>query len=60
MAKYLCWGSLGTAGLLLVLFIADLVIQKPFSGLSPSVDILGVLACGIVGYVAWEATRDLP
>jgi hypothetical protein len=59
MAKYLCWGSLGTAGLLLVLFIADLVIKKPFSGLDPVVDVLGALASGLVGYVSWEAARDL-
>ena len=59
MAKYLCWGSMGTAGLLLVLFLADMIIGKPFSGLSITVDVLGALASGIVGYVSWEASRDL-
>jgi hypothetical protein len=58
MEKYLCWGSLGTAGTLLVLFVLDLVIKIPFNGLSRTVDILGILACGIVVYLSWEAYRD--
>ncbi len=58
MGKYLCWGSLGISGFMLLLFLADLVVKKPFSGIDPVVDILGVLASGIVGYLSWEASRD--
>jgi len=59
MGKYLCWGSLGIAGLLFVAFILDVIIKKPFDGISTTVDVLGALCCGIVGYLAWEALRDL-
>lgn len=59
MEKYLCWGSLGTAGLLLVLFVLDLFLGIPFAGLNGTVDILGALACAIVAYLSWEALRDV-
>ena len=59
MGKYLCFGSMGVAGLMLVLFIADLTIGKPFSKIDSWVDILGAVASGIVGYLSWEAYRDL-
>lgn len=50
---------MGISGLMLVCFVADLVIKQPFSGLDSVVDILGTLASGIVGYVSWEAYRDV-
>ena len=31
----------------------------PFSQVSMVVDILGLLTCGLVGYLAWDAYRDL-
>lgn len=59
MEKWLCWGSLGVAGLLLLLFLLDLVVSIPFGGLSGSVDIVGILASGVVLYLAYDAMRDL-
>lgn len=59
MEKWLCWGSMGAAGLLLLLFLLDLIMSTPFGGISVFVDILCILASGIVGYLAWDASRDL-
>lgn len=59
MEKWMCWGSLGTAGLVLVLFLIDLFANMPFGGLSKTVDVLGILACGLVAYISWNALRDL-
>jgi hypothetical protein len=59
MEKWLCWGSMGVAGGLLVLFLLDLVLKFPFRNLSTFVDILALLACGTVLYLSWDALRDL-
>jgi hypothetical protein len=57
--KWMCWGSMGVAGLLLLLFLLDLIFKVPFSGISPTVDVFGIIACGLVGYLAWDAFQDL-
>jgi hypothetical protein len=62
MEKWMCWGSMGVAGLLLLLFVLDLIVGVPFGGASGGsmvVDIVGVLACGAVIYLAYDAFRDL-
>jgi hypothetical protein len=59
MEKWLCWVAMGTAGGLLILFILDLVMQFPFRGLNTVVNILGILACALVGYLGWDAYKDL-
>lgn len=59
MEKWLCWTSMGVAGLLLLLFVLDFVTGIPFSQVSKLVDILGVLTSGLVLYLAWDAYRDL-
>ena len=58
MEKWLCWGTLGASGLLLLLFLLDVVLKIPFGGLSRVVDILGLISCGIVLYLAWDALKD--
>ena len=58
MEKWLCWGSMGVSGVLLVLFLLDLFTRIPFGGLSRFVDILGVLSCGLVLYMSWDAGKD--
>jgi hypothetical protein len=59
MDKWLCWASMGVAGLLLLLFILDMTpLQFPFGGFF-IVDVFGVLASGLVLYLAWDASRDL-
>jgi hypothetical protein len=59
MEKWLCWGSMGVAGLLLLLFLLDLFLSFPFGGLSKAVDVLVILSCGVVLYLAYDAFRDL-
>jgi hypothetical protein len=59
MEKWLCWGSMGVAGFLLLLFVVDIPLGIPFGGLSIPVDIIGILASGIVLYLGWDAFKDL-
>lgn len=59
MEKWLCWGSLGTSGVLLILFLLDMILGIPFGGIGIVVNLLGMVGCGLVGYLAWEAFRDL-
>jgi hypothetical protein len=59
MEKWLCWGSIGVAGLLLLLFLLDLFTGFPFYGISPAVDIMGAICCAVLGYLGWNALRDL-
>jgi hypothetical protein len=60
MEKWLCYGALGVAGLMGLLFLLDLVAGFPFGG-SPFmlVDIFGLLAAALVGYMGFSAFRDL-
>ena len=64
MEKWMCLGSVGVAALMLILFVADIAAGFPFSGdMSDSpfllVDIGGALAAVIVGYLGWNAYRDV-
>lgn len=59
MEKWLCWGSMGLAGVLLILFLLDMFLSFPFGGISMTVDVLGILACGLVGYLGWESFKEL-
>jgi len=60
MEKILCFGSLGIAILMLLVFLLDLLTGTPFGG-GPftTVDVLGLLASAIVAYLAWNASKDL-
>lgn len=60
MEKWMCYGALGVAALMLLLSILDIAIGIPFGG-SPfmMVDIFLILASGIVGYLGFNAMRDL-
>ena len=59
MEKWMCWGSMGVAGVLLLLFLLDMFLSFPFGGVSWFVDITSILACGLVFYLAFDAMRDL-
>ena len=59
MEKRLCYGSMGVSGFLLLLFLLDLVLGFPFGGINIFVDIVGILASGLVLYLAWDAFKDL-
>lgn len=60
MDKILCYGSLGIAILMLLIFITDLAVGVPFGG-GPftTVDVVGFLASAIVAYLAYNASKDL-
>jgi len=60
MEKGLCYGALGVAALMLVVFLLDLVAGFPFGG-SPFMvlDIFGIISAGIIGYLAFNASKDL-
>jgi hypothetical protein len=59
MEKWLCFGSMGIAGLLLLLFLLDIFLGFPFGKISIAVDVFGILASGVVLYLAYDAYRDL-
>ncbi len=59
MEKWLCWGSIGVAGLMLLLFLLDIFLEFPFGRLNLAVDIFGILASGLVLFLGWDALRDL-
>lgn len=60
MEKYMCYSALGVAGVMALLFLLDLILGFPFGG-SPFmlVDIFGLLASAVVGYLGFNAMRDL-
>lgn len=60
MEKGLCYGALGVAALMLVVFLLDLVAGFPFGGKPFMIlDILGIISAGIIGYLAFNASKDL-
>ena len=62
MEKWLCWASLGVSGLVLLLFLLDIALPqgyKPFGGLSTAIDVICILASGVLGYLSWDALQDL-
>jgi hypothetical protein len=59
MEKWLCWASMGVAGLLLLLFLLDMFLSVPFGGLNKTVDGISVVASGLVLFLAWDAMRDI-
>ncbi|MBA4186600.1 MAG: hypothetical protein C0467_01140 [Planctomycetaceae bacterium] len=68
MDKTLCFGSLGVAILMMLIFLLDLIIGVPFAPkvVDPNdgnpfmfVDVLGFLASAIVAYLAFNASKDL-
>ena len=58
MEKWLCLTSMAIAGLVLIAFVLDIVLKFPFGGLSFTVDIVSILAAGLIGYLGWESYRE--
>ena len=58
MEKWLCLTSMAIAGIVLIAFVLDLVLKLPFGGLSITVDIVTILAAGLIGYLGWESFRE--
>lgn len=60
MEKWMCYGALGVAGLMFLLFLLDLIIGIPFGGSAfMMADIFGLLTAIAVGYLAFNALRDI-
>jgi hypothetical protein len=70
MEKWMCWSALGASGVVLLLFLVDLImgfasstgmglLGMPPGGVAKAVDIFAILACGLVAYVSWDALQDL-
>jgi hypothetical protein len=59
MDKWLCWGSMGVAGLLLIAFLLDMIIGMPFGRLNRGVDVLGIIASGVIAYLGWDSYREI-
>lgn len=59
MEKIMCFGSMGVAGLMMLLFLLDIFLKIPFGGTSIVVDIFGIAVSGMVGYLGFDAYRDL-
>jgi hypothetical protein len=60
MEKSLCWASIATGGLVLLLFLLNLMVGIPFGkGISLAVHIVVIVASGLLVYLGWNAMRDL-
>jgi hypothetical protein len=60
MEKGLTYAALGVAALMLLIFLLDMIAGFPFGGGSfAAVDVMGIIASGVVGYLAWNTMRDL-
>lgn len=58
LPKNLVFASFGAVGLVSVLAILDIITTFPFAG-SMTMDILFLLSAAIVGYLAWDAYKDM-
>ena len=59
--KKLVIGSMIAAGLVALMALCDLVFKFPFSGAEfmRMMDVLFIVAAGIIGYLAYDAYKDL-
>jgi hypothetical protein len=62
MEKYMCYGALGVAVVMFLVFLLDLLTGFPFGGSEGDfilADIFGMLTAAVVAYLAYNASRDL-
>ncbi|MEY2611466.1 MAG: hypothetical protein RL240_4537 [Planctomycetota bacterium] len=64
MPRLLCLSGLVVAGLVLLLFLADLIMSLTggggiFSYPSLLMDIVFIICAGLLGYLAWVSLKDL-
>ena len=57
--KKMIFGSMGAAGLVALASIADLALKSPFGGYSMAMDILFLVAAGIIIYLGYDTYRDM-
>lgn len=58
LSKNMIFGSFGVAGLVALLALLDIIMQVPFAG-SMVMDVLFIISAGIVGYLGWDAYKDM-
>lgn len=61
LPKKMVIGSVIVAGIVALLALTDLILGIPFSGSEHTklMDILFIVAAAIVGYLGWEAYKEL-
>ena len=59
MSKAMTIFAMVVAGLLTLLFTLDLIVQIPFQGAKPVMDIGGLIAGAILGYLSYSSFREL-
>jgi hypothetical protein len=58
MAKAMSIAGMIVAGLLALIFLADLAVQIPFGRVGPLTDVGFLASASILGYLSWNAFRD--
>ncbi len=59
MPKAMTIAGMVVAGLIGFTFAADLVLSVPFAGASMLMDIGALVAAGLLGYLSWNAMREI-
>ena len=59
MTKKLVFGSMGAAGIVALASICDMAVGFPFAKYSMLMDILYLLASGVVLYLGYETYREI-
>ena len=58
LSKKMVFASFGVAGLVAILSLLDVILGIPFAG-QTVMDILFILSAAIVGYLGWDAFKDM-
>lgn len=58
MTKNMIFGSMAAAGVVALASILDMALKVPFGGFSLTMDILYLVAAGIVIYLGWESSKE--
>lgn len=59
MTKKMIFGSMGAAGLVALACILDLAVKVPFGGYSMAMDIMFLVAAGIIIYMGYDTYREI-
>ncbi len=59
MPKAMTIAGMVVAGLIGLVFAADLILSVPFSGASKLMDIGSLIAAGLLGYLSWNVMREI-
>jgi hypothetical protein len=59
MSKALTIAGMVVAGLVGAAFALDLAVGIPFDAARPMMDVGGLIAAAVLGYLAWDALRDV-